>query len=95
MKREAKKIGNLLESVLKSINAYDNFIKLTIVENWNELVDPGISRVCKAVAFEDNVLIVQAISEAWKKELRQHKKKIISALQQAFNQIKIEDVKIV
>lgn len=95
MKHNVRKIGTILESVLKDINAYDNVNKLLILSNWNDLVDPKISRVCRAVKFEKDVLILEAISESWKNELISLKPQIIRILKEKFNQLEIKEIKIV
>ncbi|NOX90829.1 MAG: DUF721 domain-containing protein [Calditrichaeota bacterium] len=94
MKHEPEKIGKILEFVLKDINALEDFTKLNILNNWETLVDKKISRICHPVQFEGNILVLEAISEGWKKELLKIKFEIIRILKSKFKQLKIEDIKI-
>ncbi len=94
MKHEPEKIGKILEFVLKDINAFEDFSKLNILNNWETLVDRKISRICRPVQFEGNILVLEAISEGWKKELLKIKFEIIRILKSKFKQLKIEDIKI-
>ncbi len=94
MKHKPKKIGTILEYVLKDIHAYDNVNKLLILTNWKEIVDPKISKLCRPVKFEQDVLILEAISESWRDELLNLKPMIIKLIKQKFNQLNINDIKI-
>ena len=95
MNHKAKSIGTVLQSVLKDIDVYDNFIRLWILQNWDEVFDKNITRICRPVKFEGDVLVIEAISESWANELQQFKKKMIYSLNSKFNQLNVKDIKIV
>ncbi|RLD17091.1 hypothetical protein DRI50_00265 [candidate division KSB1 bacterium] len=95
MKHNTRSIGSILESVLRDINADDPVAKKRIINEWQEIMDPRISKVCHPVNFtENNVLILEAISESWKNELINLKPIIMKTLKSKFNQLKIKDIKI-
>ncbi len=96
MKHNVKAIGSILETVLKDINAEDPIAKKKIISDWQDLFDSTISKVCRPVEFtEDDVLILEAISESWKNELKNMKPIILTALKSKFNRLKIKDIKII
>ncbi|MCD6375388.1 MAG: DUF721 domain-containing protein [Caldisericaceae bacterium] len=95
MNHKAKSIGTVLQSVLKDIDVYDNFIRLWILQNWDEVFDKNITRICRPVKFEGDVLVIEAISESWANELQQFKEKMIYSLNSKFNQLNVKDIKIV
>ena len=95
MQHKSKPIGKILQSVLKDINAYDNFIKLWILQNWNEAMIKPITQICRPVKFDGDVLIVEAISESWANELQRFKREMIDILNRKFNHLNVKDIKIV
>lgn len=95
MKHNVKSIGTVLQSVLKDIDAYDNFIRLWILQNWDEVFDKNITQICRPVKFEGDILVLEAISESWANELQKFKNKMIYSLNTKFNQLNVKDIKIV
>ena len=96
MKHNVKAIGSILENVLNDINADDPIAKKKIISDWQDLFDSTIGKVCRPVQFtEHDVLILEAISESWRNELKNVKPMIITALKSKFNRLKIKDVKII
>ncbi len=95
MKRNTTSIGNAIQSVLKNIDAYDSYVKLYIVQNWKNIMPSPISEICKPLTFEQEVLVVEANSEAWAKELQRFKNQIIKQLNQKFSQLQLKEIKII
>ena len=96
MKHNVRDVGSILKSLLKNINAEDPVAKKIIINEWQNIIDPKISKVCYPISFsDDNVLILEAISESWKNELVNLKPLIMKTLKTKFNQLKIKDIKIV
>ncbi len=96
MKHNSRAIGSILEKVLQDIHADDLVAKKKIISEWDSLLNSTISKVCRPVQFtKDDVLILEAISESWKKELKNVCPLIMEALKSKFNRLKIKEIKII
>ncbi|WP_456441209.1 DUF721 domain-containing protein [Caldithrix abyssi] len=94
MKHEPKSIGAALQTALKQMEAYDNFLKLWVVQNWKKVMMKPLSEICRPIKFENETLIIEAKSEAWANELQKYKKEMIDILNRKFDQLNVTDIKI-
>ncbi len=95
MKHEPRPLKNVLHSVLKEIDAYDDYLRYWLLQHWNEVMEDPIAKVCRPVKFQGNTLILEAISESWVNELENYKNRIKYLLNTKFKRLKIEKIKII
>ncbi len=95
MKHKVQKIGTILQSVLKDINADKDINKLYVLSNWHKIMVPEIANLCRPVKFEGDILVLEAISESWRNELKNLRPQILAIINKKFNHVKIRKIKII
>jgi len=64
-----EKIGDFLESALRSMGIWDEVQDAKILIDWEEIVGEKLAKVAKPVRFEDSELWIAVEDPSWRSEI--------------------------
>ncbi len=73
-----KRVGDVLGGVLERAGIRTQLEHQSVLEEWSDLVGPGIARLTRARSVFDGVLVVEVRSSAWLMELDMMKRDIMA-----------------
>jgi len=69
MKKQAVRIGPLLDKVLSGMGLAHNLGGWRIVNHWPDIVGDKIAGVSRAIRFSDDTLMVSVRDASWRQQL--------------------------
>lgn len=76
MRRTPKSIGDILKSVARKQGWEDKLSQHKIPQAWEEIIEPGISKITKIIKFSRGTLIIRVDSPTWRYELNLREQKL-------------------
>jgi predicted nucleic acid-binding Zn ribbon protein len=77
---------NLLDILRSAVGQYPEFNRrldeADVLRRWNDIVGPVISRNARAVAFRNEILLIEVKESAWRAELQYRKTQILEMINQ-------------
>lgn len=86
MSSKPKQLNEILEDFCKTNGFYEGIIKKRIVENWEAIIGPIISKNAKIIKYQNNILYIKTTSSIWKTELLSRKEEIIDLVNKAIGE---------
>ena len=75
-----KKLGPVLETLLRRHNLWYGYKQYLLVESWDSIVGPALAEVTKAEAIREGVMRVNVKDSVWSYHLSMMKPKLIKKL---------------
>lgn len=75
-----KKIGPLIENMLRSYNLWRGYQQYLLVQSWDEVVGPALAEVTRADSMSKGVLRVVVKDSVWAYHLSMMKPQLISKM---------------
>ena len=67
--KEFKNISSILGSILNNYGLKKPIERERIIDNWDDIVGNALSKQCKPVKIENDVLFLEVKNNVWKNEL--------------------------
>lgn len=77
VRKAPKPIAGVIEKVVKSLGISKSYHGWLVVTKWPEIVGEQITRVAKAVRFDDGVLYVAVPDPSWRQNLAMETESIL------------------
>lgn len=84
-RRKTVRLGNVIDSWLKSQGKHSNMLKAHVVNRWEEFVGKPAARYTESIKFVQNELHVKLKSAVVKRELELMKTPLIEKINQEAN----------
>jgi predicted nucleic acid-binding Zn ribbon protein len=91
-RREAKKIGPLLQQFLKSSGLEAGYAEYRLKKSWKDLLGPMVARKTKNLQIRNRTLFVTLHSSVMRNELEMMKQSLIPRLNEAAGSSVIDDI---
>ncbi len=75
-----KKVGPLIENMLRSYNLWQGYQQFLLVHNWDEVVGPALAEVTRAESLTKGILRVVVKDSVWAYHLSMMKPQLISKM---------------
>ena len=87
-----KKVGPLIETILKRNNLWSGYQQYLVVVHWNEIVGTELAEVTKAESISKGVLKVLVKDSVWSYHLTMLKPKLIGKLNEKTGSKVVKDI---
>ena len=77
-----KPIAGVMDKLMASLGISRHYHGWQVVSNWEKIVGDRISRVSRAVRFEDGVLYVAVDRDTWRQELSMQAESILRKIRE-------------
>ena len=75
-----KKVGPLIENMLRSYNLWQGYQQYLLVQSWDEVVGPAMAEVTRAESMSKGILRVAVKDSVWAYHLSMMKPQLISKM---------------
>ena len=93
--KESNQIKDLIPRMLKENKLKKGMDQIQVKEVWQEVMGMGVANYTESVSLKSGVLLVRLKSSALREELNYGKRKIVSMMNEALNQVEIKEVKLI
>ncbi len=75
-----KKVGSVVEKMLRSYNLWQGYQQYLLVENWDNIVGPDLAEVTRAESISKGVLRISVKDSVWAYHLSILKPRLVKKL---------------
>lgn len=91
-RRQPAPIGGIVDGLLDRLGITEQVERATVLNDWAEIVGPGIAEKATPVGFNDGTLFVEVISASWRMELNMMRRDLLRRLNEGKKRGRIERI---
>jgi predicted nucleic acid-binding Zn ribbon protein len=93
--QEFKNISSILGSILNNYGLKKTVERKRLIDNWDDIVGKALSKHCKPVKIENEVLFLEAKNNVWKNELSLRQMDLLELIRSKFDHRLVKKIRFI
>ncbi len=85
-------VGGIVDGLLNQLGIAERVERATVLNDWAEIVGPGIAERATPVGFNEGTLFVEVMSASWRMELNMMRRDLLRRLNAGKKRGRIEKI---